>query len=44
MVGGPVFTGHPERAVQVGADSLADDALAAVTLAKKLLKKQAETN
>ncbi len=42
MVGGPVFAGHPERAVQVGADSLADDALAAVNLAKKLLKRQSE--
>ncbi|NDA46377.1 MAG: cobalamin B12-binding domain-containing protein [Alphaproteobacteria bacterium] len=42
MVGGPIFAGHPERAVQVGADSLADDALAAVNLAKKLLKRQSE--
>ena len=42
MVGGPAFSGHPQRAVQVGADSLADDALAAVNLAKKLLKRQAD--
>ena len=42
MVGGPIFAGHPERAVQVGADSLANDALAAVNLAKKLLKRQSE--
>jgi methanogenic corrinoid protein MtbC1 len=41
MVGGPVFTGHPERAVQVGADGVADDAPAAVILAKKLLLMQA---
>ena len=40
MVGGPAFTGHPERAVQVGADSTADDASAAVFLAKKLLLMQ----
>lgn len=43
MVGGPVFTGHPERAVQVGADSTADDASAAVFLAKKLLLMQDQT-
>jgi methanogenic corrinoid protein MtbC1 len=41
MVGGPVFTGHPERAIQVGADGVADDAPAAVILAKKLLLMQA---
>jgi len=41
MVGGPAFTGHPERAVQVGADGVADDAPAAVILAKKLLLMQA---
>ena len=41
MVGGPVFSGHPERAVQVGADGVADDAPAAVILAKKLLLMQA---
>jgi methanogenic corrinoid protein MtbC1 len=41
MVGGPVFTGHPERAIQVGADGVADDAPAAVILAKKLLVMQA---
>ncbi len=40
MVGGPAFTGHPERAVQVGADAIADDASAAVVLAKKLLLMQ----
>ncbi len=44
MVGGPAFTGHPERAVQVGADSLADDASAAVILAKKLLLMQGEAH
>ena len=41
MVGGPAFTAHPERAVQVGADGVADDAPAAVILAKKLLLMQA---
>ncbi len=41
MVGGPTFVGHPERAVQVGADGVADDAPAAVILAKKLLLMQA---
>ncbi len=41
MVGGPVFTGHPEKAIQVGADGVADDAPAAVILAKKLLLMQA---
>ena len=41
IVGGPAFTAHPERAVQVGADGVADDAPAAVILAKKLLLMQA---
>ncbi len=37
MVGGPAFTGHPDLAIQVGADAVADDAPAAVILAAKLL-------
>ena len=37
MVGGPVFTGQPDLAVQVGADAAATDAPTAVVLAKKLL-------
>ncbi len=40
MVGGPAFHGHPQRIVQVGADAAADDAVAAVLLAKKLLVAQ----
>jgi len=41
MVGGPAFTSQPETAIQVGADGVADDAPAAVILAKKLLLAQA---
>ena len=41
MVGGPAFTSRPETAIQVGADGVADDAPAAVILAKKLLLAQA---
>lgn len=41
MVGGPAFLNHPQRAVQVGADGVAEDAPAAVILAKKLLLSQA---
>ena len=37
MVGGPAFNGHPDLAIQVGADAVADDAPAAVILATKLL-------
>lgn len=43
MVGGPAFTANAERAVQVGADGVADDAAAAVILAKKLLLAQARS-
>jgi MerR family transcriptional regulator, light-induced transcriptional regulator len=37
MVGGPVFTHSPERALEFGADGTAVNAPAAVLLAKKLL-------
>jgi methanogenic corrinoid protein MtbC1 len=37
MVGGPAFSGKPERAAEVGADGTAVNAPAAVILAKKLL-------
>ena len=37
MVGGPIFSGKPDLAVQVGADAAAIDAPTAVLLAKKLL-------
>lgn len=40
MVGGPAFLGRPGLAIQVGADAVADDAPAAVVLAKKLLLAQ----
>ena len=36
MVGGPAFAGRPARAIQVGADAVADDAKGAVILANKL--------
>ena len=41
MVGGPAFTAQAAMAIQVGADGVADDAPAAVILAKKLLLAQA---
>ena len=42
MVGGHAFLDNPQAAVQIGADAVADDAIAAVVLAKKLLLSQIE--